>query len=131
MKIAEVSDTKPETGKAEWQTFNPNGVDLVDILDTRGLQESQAPFTPARITLPLLEVTVFSKSSARLWLVFIISLMMLLSNFEPVFNQFNILSATSKSQATTANLHRTSRISHLRTPTSYLQFVLLSRKETS
>jgi predicted GTPase len=43
LKIAEVSDTKPETGKAEWQTFNPNGIDLVDILDTRGLQESQAP----------------------------------------------------------------------------------------
>lgn len=43
LKVAEVSDTKPETGEAKWQTFYNGGVDLVDILDTRGLQESEAP----------------------------------------------------------------------------------------
>lgn len=43
LKVAEVSDTKPETGKAEWKNYYHNGTDLVHILDTRGLQESTAP----------------------------------------------------------------------------------------
>ena len=43
LKVAEVSDTKPETGKAEWKNYYHNGTDLLHILDTRGLQESKAP----------------------------------------------------------------------------------------
>jgi len=43
LKVAEMSDTKPETGEAEWKDYNHNGVDLVHILDTRGLQEAEAP----------------------------------------------------------------------------------------
>lgn len=43
LKVAEVSDTKPETGKAEWKNYYHNGADLLHILDTRGLQEAQAP----------------------------------------------------------------------------------------
>ena len=43
LKVAEVSDNKPETGKAEWKNYYHNGTDLLHILDTRGLQESTAP----------------------------------------------------------------------------------------
>lgn len=43
LKVAEVSDTKPETGEAEWKDYHHNGVDLLHILDTRGLQEAEAP----------------------------------------------------------------------------------------
>jgi predicted GTPase len=43
LKVAEISDTKPETGKAEWKNYYHNGTDLLHILDTRGLQESTAP----------------------------------------------------------------------------------------
>ncbi len=43
LMVAEVSDTKPETGKAEWKNYYHNGTDLLHILDTRGLQESKAP----------------------------------------------------------------------------------------
>ncbi|MEY3870087.1 MAG: hypothetical protein RLZZ338_3978 [Cyanobacteriota bacterium] len=43
LKVAAVSDTKPETGQAEWKDYHHNGVDLVRILDTRGLQEAEAP----------------------------------------------------------------------------------------
>lgn len=43
LKVAEVSDTKPETGMAEWKNYYHDGSDLLHILDTRGLQESQAP----------------------------------------------------------------------------------------
>ncbi|MBD2243773.1 GTPase [Nostoc sp. FACHB-888] len=43
LKVAEVSDTAPETGMAEWKKYYHNGSDLLHILDTRGLQESMAP----------------------------------------------------------------------------------------
>ncbi|MEH1935911.1 MAG: GTPase [Nostoc sp.] len=43
LKVAEVSDTTPETGMAEWKKYYHNGSDLLHILDTRGFQESQAP----------------------------------------------------------------------------------------
>ena len=43
LKVAEVSDTKPETGKAQWKDYYYNGTDLLHILDTRGLQEAEAP----------------------------------------------------------------------------------------
>lgn len=43
LKVAQVSDLRPETGKAEWKKYQHNGVDLVEILDTRGLQEAKAP----------------------------------------------------------------------------------------
>ncbi|WP_204105706.1 MULTISPECIES: GTPase [Spirulina sp. CCY15215] len=43
LKIAPISDTRPETGKAEWKTYEHDGVELVRILDTRGLQEAEAP----------------------------------------------------------------------------------------
>lgn len=43
LKVAEVSDTAPETGMAEWKKYYHNGSDLLHILDTRGLQESIAP----------------------------------------------------------------------------------------
>ncbi|NES80690.1 MAG: hypothetical protein F6K10_04405 [Moorea sp. SIO2B7] len=43
LKVAEVSDTRPETGKAEWNTYYHDGTDLVRILDTRGLQEAETP----------------------------------------------------------------------------------------
>jgi len=43
LKVAEVSDTTPETGMAEWKKYYHNGTDLLYILDTRGLQEAQAP----------------------------------------------------------------------------------------
>lgn len=43
LKVAEISDTKPKTGKTEWQTFYRNGIELVHILDTRGFQESKPP----------------------------------------------------------------------------------------
>lgn len=45
LKVAKVNDTEPETGKAEWKRYYHNGSssDLLYILDTRGLQESQAP----------------------------------------------------------------------------------------
>ncbi|MEG4323222.1 MULTISPECIES: GTPase [unclassified Microcoleus] len=43
LRVAEVSDTKPETGKAEWKDYHHDGVDLLHILDTRGLQEAEAP----------------------------------------------------------------------------------------
>ncbi len=43
LKVAEVSDTKPKTGKSEWQTFYRDGIELVRILDTRGFQESKPP----------------------------------------------------------------------------------------
>lgn len=43
LKVAEVSDTKPETGEAEWKDYHHDGVDLLHILDTRGLQEAEAP----------------------------------------------------------------------------------------
>ena len=43
LKVAEVSDTKPETGKAEWKEYHHNGTELLHILDTRGLRESEAP----------------------------------------------------------------------------------------
>ncbi|QYX32219.1 GTPase family protein [Sphaerospermopsis torques-reginae] len=43
LKVAEVSDIKPETGMAEWKKYYHNGSDLIRILDTRGLQELEAP----------------------------------------------------------------------------------------
>ena len=43
LKVAEVSDTDPETGIAEWKEYYYNGTDLLHILDTRGLQETKAP----------------------------------------------------------------------------------------
>lgn len=43
LKVAEVSDREPETGMSEWKNYYHNGSDLLHILDTRGLQESQAP----------------------------------------------------------------------------------------
>jgi predicted GTPase/uncharacterized protein (DUF697 family) len=43
LKVAKVSDTKPETGEAEWKDYHHDGVDLLHILDTRGLQEAEAP----------------------------------------------------------------------------------------
>ncbi|XZN89643.1 MAG: GTPase family protein [Microcoleus sp.] len=43
LKVAQVSDTKPETGEAEWKDYHHDGVDLLHILDTRGLQEAEAP----------------------------------------------------------------------------------------
>ncbi|WP_341736321.1 GTPase [Microcoleus sp. CAWBG640] len=43
LKVAEVSDTKPETGKAEWKDYHHDGVDLLHILDTRGLEEAADP----------------------------------------------------------------------------------------
>ncbi|XZO01800.1 MAG: GTPase family protein [Microcoleus sp.] len=43
LRVAEMSDTKPETGKAEWKDYHHNGVDLLHILDTRGLEEAEAP----------------------------------------------------------------------------------------
>ncbi len=46
LKVTEVNDTKPETGKAEWKNYYHNGTDLLHILDTRGLQEAQDPSQP-------------------------------------------------------------------------------------
>lgn len=43
LNVAKVSDTQPETGMAEWKEYYHNGTDLLHILDTRGLQEAQAP----------------------------------------------------------------------------------------
>lgn len=43
LRVAKVSDTKPETGKAEWKDYYHDGVDLLHILDTRGLQEAEDP----------------------------------------------------------------------------------------
>ena len=43
LKVAEMSPTKPETGKAEWKDYHHDGVDLLHILDTRGLQEAEDP----------------------------------------------------------------------------------------
>jgi len=43
LKVSEVSDTVPETGAAEWKNYYHSGTDLLHILDTRGLQESQSP----------------------------------------------------------------------------------------
>lgn len=43
LKVAEISHTKPETGKAEWKNYYHNGTDLLHILDTRGLQEAENP----------------------------------------------------------------------------------------
>ncbi|UKP00407.1 GTPase family protein [Nostoc sp. UHCC 0870] len=43
LKVAKVSHTKPETGMAEWKKYYHHGSDVLHILDTRGLQESQAP----------------------------------------------------------------------------------------
>ncbi|MEH2143715.1 GTPase family protein [Nostoc sp.] len=43
LRVAKVSDTKPETGMAEWKNYYHDGSDLLHILDTRGLQESIAP----------------------------------------------------------------------------------------
>ncbi len=43
LKVAEISDTKPETGAATWKEYYHNGNELLRILDTRGLQESEAP----------------------------------------------------------------------------------------
>jgi predicted GTPase/uncharacterized protein (DUF697 family) len=43
LRVAEMSDTKPETGEAEWKDYHHDGVDLLHILDTRGLQEAEAP----------------------------------------------------------------------------------------
>lgn len=43
MYVCQVSSTTPETGKAEWFPFYRDGFELVRILDTRGLQESETP----------------------------------------------------------------------------------------
>ena len=43
LKVAKISDTKPETGAASWKEYYYNGTELLQILDTRGLQESEAP----------------------------------------------------------------------------------------
>ncbi|MEG4849272.1 50S ribosome-binding GTPase [Microcoleus sp. B5-D4] len=43
LKVAEMSDTKPETGEAEWKDYHHDGVDLLHILDTRGLHEAVVP----------------------------------------------------------------------------------------
>jgi len=43
LQVAEVGDTKPETGMAEWKYYYHNGCALLHILDTRGLQEAEAP----------------------------------------------------------------------------------------
>ncbi|HAA27538.1 MAG TPA: hypothetical protein DCE56_07500 [Cyanobacteria bacterium UBA8553] len=43
LNVAKVSDTRPETGMAEWKEYYHHGTDLLHILDTRGLQEAQAP----------------------------------------------------------------------------------------
>ncbi|TVP57261.1 MAG: hypothetical protein EA343_22845 [Nodularia sp. (in: Bacteria)] len=43
LRVAEVNDREPEQGRAEWKNYYHNGSDLLHILDTRGLQESQAP----------------------------------------------------------------------------------------
>ena len=43
LKVAEVRDTTPETGMAEWKEYYHNGADVLHILDTRGLQETEAP----------------------------------------------------------------------------------------
>lgn len=42
-KVAQVSHVKPETGKAEWKTYCHDGIEVVRILDTRGLQEAETP----------------------------------------------------------------------------------------
>ncbi len=42
-KVAQVSHVKPETGQAEWKTYHHDGVEVVRILDTRGLQEAETP----------------------------------------------------------------------------------------
>ena len=42
-KVAEISDTKPETGTATWKEYYHHGTELLKILDTRGLQESEDP----------------------------------------------------------------------------------------
>ena len=43
LKVAEMNDTEPENGKAEWKDYHHDGVDLLHILDTRGFQEAKAP----------------------------------------------------------------------------------------
>lgn len=43
LRVAKINDTKPETGKAEWKKYYYHGTDLLHILDTRGLQETEAP----------------------------------------------------------------------------------------
>ncbi len=43
LRVTEVNDREPQQGKAEWKRYYHNGSDLLHILDTRGLQESQPP----------------------------------------------------------------------------------------
>ena len=43
LKVAEMNDTEPENGKAEWKDYHHDGLDLLHILDTRGFQEAKAP----------------------------------------------------------------------------------------
>jgi predicted GTPase/uncharacterized protein (DUF697 family) len=43
LRVTEMNDTEPENGKAEWKDYHHDGVDLLHILDTRGLQEAKAP----------------------------------------------------------------------------------------
>jgi predicted GTPase/uncharacterized protein (DUF697 family) len=52
LRVAEVSDTTPETGMAEWKKYYHDGTDLLHILDTRGLQEAQAPSQADSATTP-------------------------------------------------------------------------------
>ena len=52
LKVAEVSDTEPETGKAEWKDYYHDGIDLLHLLDTRGLQDAQAPRQDDPATTP-------------------------------------------------------------------------------
>jgi predicted GTPase len=52
LRVAEVSDTTPETGMAQWKKYYHDGTDLLHILDTRGLQEAQAPRQTDSATTP-------------------------------------------------------------------------------
>jgi len=52
LRVAKVSDTKPETGMAQWKKYYHDGTDLLHILDTRGLQEAQAPRQTDSATTP-------------------------------------------------------------------------------
>ncbi|MFM6452726.1 MAG: GTPase, partial [Planktothrix sp.] len=54
-KVAEVSMIYPQTGQAQWKTYynQYEGREIIDILDTRGLQEQEKPLDKDSATTPL------------------------------------------------------------------------------
>lgn len=42
-QVTKMNDTKPQTGQAKWIRYDHGGNQLIDLLDTRGLQEQRDP----------------------------------------------------------------------------------------